>query len=248
MITYDGTNFLGWQKTKMGPSIEGTLETVLEKILQHPVVLQAASRTDAGVHANGQVVNFLSDKSDLSPEKLKFSLNCLLPKDIVVLSTEHVPNDFHPTLDCINKEYHYSLCHGRIQLPNRRLYSWHYPHTLNIEDMREAIQQLIGERDFTSFCNVRKDVTYADHMRNLQSIEIVEEAGDYLCFKLTGTNFLYKMVRNLVGTLVYISCGKISVGNLRSIIDGRDRTLAGITAPAHGLFLHNVQFRATPFG
>ena len=110
-IAYDGGNYLGWQKTSIGLSIEETLQITLEQIFQHPIVLQAASRTDAGVHADGQVVNFFTDKTKLSLDKLTFSLNKLLPKDIAILSIEEMAETFHPTLDCKGKEYWYQVCY-----------------------------------------------------------------------------------------------------------------------------------------
>lgn len=241
-IAYDGTHFLGWQKTITGPSIEQSLENAITHILQQPVQLQAASRTDAGVHANGQVVNFFSDKELPHPEKLQIGLNSILPKDIAVLSVECVNNAFHPTLDCKGKEYHYHLCYGRTQLPQQRLYAWHYPHALNIELMKEAAKLIVGKRDFKVFCNAKKNETYDDHVRDLTKIEIVELESNCLRFEISGANFMYKMVRNIVGTLVYIGCGKISLSELPAILESADRTLAGITSPAHGLFLHRVEY------
>ena len=240
IAAYDGTHYLGWQKTKMGPSIEEVLENTLSRILQHPVILQAASRTDAGVSADGQVVNFFTD-SCVSPEKLKASLNRLLPKDIVILSTEEAETGFHPTLDCKGKEYRYHLCYGRIRLPHQRHYSWHYPYpNLDIEAMRKAVPFLLGNRDFSAFCNLMKSRGYRDLVRQLESIEIQVLPEECLRFDVRGNHFLYKMVRNLVGTLVHVGCGKIKYEKLAKILDSGDRNQAGMTAPSCGLFLHRV--------
>jgi tRNA pseudouridine38-40 synthase len=243
VIAYDGTSYLGWQKTRMGPSIEATLQAAIEQIMQDPAPLQAASRTDAGVHAQGQVVNFHTSKSDLDLLKLRISLNSLLPKDIVVLQAELMPTTFHPTLDCIGKEYRYYLCYGPTQLPNLRFYSWHVPYLLNVDLMRQALPLLIGKHDFTTFCNVKKNAHYTNHVREVQLLEINELEDKRLCFRIKGNHFLYKMVRNIVGSLVYIGRGKISLEQLPAILQSHSRPKAGMTAPAHGLFLHQVFYQ-----
>jgi tRNA pseudouridine38-40 synthase len=240
-LTYDGTAYLGWQKTKMGPSIEEALEKALSQVLQHSIHLQAASRTDAGVHAAGQVANFFTTK-EVSLDKLKYSLNCILPKDIAVKSMEEAPADFHPTLDCKSKEYHYRVCFGPVQIPQQRLYEWHYFKDIDIAAIKETIPMLIGERDFAAFCNTRETNAYAHYRRFLQSIEVVELPRDCLRFEIKGNNFLYKMVRNLIGTLVYVGCGKIEKERVPEILLSQDRTQAGMTAPAHGLCLHKVNY------
>lgn len=240
LIAYDGTSYRGWQKTPMGPSIEESLEGVLEKILQHKVLLQAASRTDAGVHAYGQVVNFLTEKEHLSFDRLKLSLNQLLPKDISVLEVREERQDFHPTLDCIQKEYHYFLCYGSVQLPEHRLYSWHCPRLKLIGEMQEAAKFFIGKHDFSSFCNFRKQQHYEDYIREVFSIDLAHLSNERLVIKICGQNFLYKMVRNLVGTLVYVGMRKLKREEIPNILINKDRTQAGMTAPAHGLFLKEV--------
>lgn len=238
-LSYDGTDFLGWQETRMGPSIENTLKQVLEQILQHDIKLQAASRTDAGVHAMGQIVNFFSSR-ELHLSRLQNSLNGLLPKTIAITSIEEASPAFHPTLDCIGKEYHYHICYETTQQPFHRHYSWHYPKDLNIQSMRDAANQLKGERDFSSFCNVKKNHTYKDYKRRVDHIEITELGDKRLRLEIRGNNFLYKMVRNLVGTIAYVGCGKIAAEAIPSILAGHYRPLAGITAPAHGLCLVKV--------
>lgn len=240
-IAYDGTAYLGWQKTAMGPSIEESLQAALEQILQHPIKLQAASRTDAGVHAEGQVVNFFTSKLIEDFKRLQIGINSLLPKDIVVLEAEKAPAAFHPTLDCIGKEYHYYVCYGTAQLPHHRLYSWHYPCLqLDLDEMRKSIPQLVGEHDFSSFTNVKNNETYDNHIRRVDSIEMVIIDQNRLRFDIRGNHFLYKMVRNLVGTLVYIGCGKLKREDISDILLSHDRTKAGMTALAHGLFLYKM--------
>lgn len=241
-IAYDGTAYLGWQKTTMGPSVEEALESSLAVILQEKVALQAASRTDAGVHAVGQVVNFISNKAEISLQKFQLSLNSLLPKDISVLSADFMPVAFHPTLDCKSKEYHYQLCYSTAQLPHERHFAWHYPRALDIASMHEAARLLVGKRDFSTFCNFKKNSTYTDYVRDLHSIDVIDLPDQRLRFEIKGNNFLYKMVRNLVGTLVYVGCGKITLESIPDIVTSKERPQAGVTAPAHGLFLYKVYY------
>ncbi|MFT4553562.1 MAG: tRNA pseudouridine38-40 synthase [Chlamydiales bacterium] len=241
-IAYDGSEYLGWQNTKMGPSIEGTLLTVLEKVLQEKISLQAASRTDAGVHARSQIVNFITKKKDLDLVSLERALNSLLPPDIAVLKLEFALKDFHPTLDCQKKEYHYHLCSNQAQLPHNRHFSWHYPHSLNIELMRSMSQALIGKHDFAAFINCMNNKIPDDTIRELTRIDLIELPENRLRFEVEGRHFLYKMVRNIVGYLVYVGCGKLKPGAISQILASKDRKLGGITAPALGLTLFEINY------
>lgn len=240
-IAYDGTLYLGWQKSKQGPSVEGTLQKSIEQILQHPVVLQAASRTDAGVHANGQVVNFFTPQL-LAPEKFVFSLNRLLPKDVIVSSAEKMERTFHPTIDCIEKEYRYYICYGKTQHPIHRHYSWHFPYDFCIDTIEKALPLFLGEHDFESFCNTKTTQKYTHFNRTIYSLNLLPIEKNRLCFCIRGRHFLYKMVRNIVGTLMLIGRGKISIDQISDIFSCKKRTAAGITAPAHGLFLEKIFF------
>lgn len=243
-IAYEGTNYLGWQRTNMGPSIETTLQAALEKVLQEPIILQAASRTDAGVHAKGQVVNFFTTKDNVVLEKLQFSLNCLLPKDIVILEAEFVADQFHPTLDNTGKEYHYNIYFDEVQYPHLRWTTWHYFHELDVGLMREAASILVGTHDFATFCNYKMNTEYDHYIRTITRLDIIELPDKNIRIEIAGNNFLYKMVRNIVGTLVYVGCKKIELGKLKDILESCDRTRAGITAPAHGLCLAKISFQA----
>lgn len=239
LLAYDGTSYLGWQKTKEGRSIEEELEKALEQILQHSVYLQAASRTDAGVHAYGQVVNFLTPHI---PDKLQHRLNCLLPSSIVIREAKEADPHFHPTLDCKEKEYHYWISRGAYQLPFQQLYAWHVHAPLDLDRIQNAAQTLIGTHDFAAFTNVKKNETYTDTVREVTNITLYEKPSNQLQITLSGNHFLYKMARNLVGTLIYAGLGKLHPADLPQILAQRDRTLAGVTAPAHGLFLHEVRY------
>lgn len=239
-ISYDGTHYLGWQATGEGPSIESTLQAVIEKIIQHPISLQAASRTDAGVHAEEQVLNFFLEKPFLNLHNLQKGINALLPPDIVLLSLEETYPEFHPTLDNIGKEYHYHLCFHKIMAPLKRHYIWHYPYELDVTEMQRAIPFFLGTHRFAALRNSRKDLDEEDDLRTIHSITLEEIGYQELRFIVRGDHFLYKMVRNLVGTLVYVGRKKIPAEEIPDILASRDRKRAGITAPAHGLILKKV--------
>lgn len=242
LIAYDGTQYKGWQKTKVGASIEGVLEDALSMILRQPIRLQAASRTDAGVHAKGQVVNFILEREELDIPLLLRSLNGVLPADISVWDAVIERPDFHPTLDSKGKIYHYHLCYGKVQLPHHRHYSWHFPHLLDLKAMHAAALELIGKKNFAAFTNVKKNETYNDHIRHIQRLEIEQIDRERLRFVVEGDHFLYKMVRNLVGTLCYVGCGKMQADEIPSLLIKQDRRLIGMTAPAHGLTLEKVLY------
>ncbi len=231
----------GWQKTKAGPSIEQTLEETLERILQEPITLQAASRTDRGVHARGQCLNFLTTKT-IDLERLISSLNALLPFSIRVIDGRKMPLDFHPTLQVERKEYHYEISLGKIQLPQERFFSWHLPYPLDLEQMKKASTLFLGRHDFASFCNKRRQLNYTDTMRHIDMIEIETIHTGNLRLMIRGNHFLYKMVRNIVGTLVYVGRGKLSLETLTLLFSHPSRIEAGMTAPAHGLTLHAIDY------
>jgi tRNA pseudouridine38-40 synthase len=243
IIAYEGTNYLGWQKTDTGSSIEANLEKALEQILQEKVILQAASRTDRGVHADGQVVNFHTNKEKLNLGKLLIGINALLPPDIAVLQVEEVRPDFHATLEVSAKEYHYNICYGPVQLPEHRFYSWHFPYPLDVELMQKAATLLEGTHDFSAFTNQKKNETYENHIRTVDGIRIDTNGKERLKVTVKGKHFLYKMVRNLVGTLAYVGVGKIKLDEVKAILENKNRTLAGITAPAQGLVLHLIEYK-----
>ncbi len=227
-LAYDGTRYFGWQKTVEGPSIQGEMEKAIAQITGEMVIPEAASRTDRGVHAEGQVVQF-AIKAPIDPKRLLKGLNGVLPSDIRVL--EIVPCHFHPTLDALGKEYRYRICLGPVQDPMNYLYSWHFRHPLDLEKVESAANHLIGTHDFTAFANEEEK----NPICTLQSISFQKGY-----FQIIGTRFLYKMARNIVGTLVYIGCGKLPADSIPQILKSRDRKRAGITAPAHGLHLHQV--------
>ncbi len=227
ILTYDGTRYFGWQKTKNGPAIQGELEKAIALVTGESTMPEAASRTDRGVHAKAQVVQFAL-KNQVQPHRLQRALNALLPSDIRVL--EMVLEEFHPTLDAKCKEYHYNLDIGPVQDPIRRLYSWHFYYPIDLVKMKIATLDLIGTHDFTAFSNI-------EEKNPICTVESIIFDGHFV---VKGNRFLYKMVRNIVGTLVYIGCGKLPPGCIPEILQSKDRKKAGVTAPAHGLYLHEV--------
>ncbi len=238
IVAYEGTHYLGWQKTNTGKSIEETLQRALEQVLQEKVTLQAASRTDRGVHAEAQVVNLFTAK-DVELEMLVRSLNALLPKEISVRKACWENASFHPTLDATGKEYHYFVCNKEAQLPFFRHFSWHVPAPLDLGKMQQGALAFLGKHDFSAFCNERALWTRGGTCE-IFALAITPIEGGRMKITVRGDHFLYKMVRNIVGTLVYVGMGKIAVEKVEEILKNQERTQAGITAPAHGLFLHEV--------
>lgn len=237
LIAYDGTRYTGWQRTGSGGSIQEALEAVLVQILQEPITLQAASRTDAGVHARGQTANFHTRRTTIDLRKLLASVNRLLPEEIAVRSAALAPESFHATLDCKEKEYHYTVNTHPILLPQERHYSWHYPYPLDLKKMQDAAKFFLGTHDFKSLCNRKKNEEYAHTVRHIARLEIEEPTPDNFLFTIRGAHFLYKMVRNIVGCLVYVGRGRIQPAELRGILEGKSREHPGMTAPALGLTL-----------
>ena len=241
IVAYDGTDFLGWQKTSEGPTVEGHLEAVLEKLLQEQIILQAASRTDAGVHAEGQVVNFFTESTRFDLPSLQRSVNALLPSAIRVLEIKERPPIFHPTLDNIGKEYHYFISNTPYEKPKNRLFSWHVPKPLDLDLIRANAELLLGTHNFSAFSTefpLEKDPTCT-----LYSIEVEPQKEGIVCFKITGNRFLFRMARCLIGTLVYIGNGKIPPNALEEILESTKRAKAGVSAPAHGLHLIEVFYK-----
>ncbi len=208
--------------------------------MQHDIELEAASRTDRGVHAEGQIVSFRLQKK-IPLDKLQHILNSLLPKDIRILETFSVSENFHPSLNSLKKEYHYAIQTNEIQNPFNRYYRWHYPYELDLEIMQKGAKLLIGKKDFAVFQNSKHRA--ATSIREIETISITKE--DFYHFTLIGNSFLYKMVRNIVGTLVYIGRGKLQLSDLESIVTSGQRKNAGICAPAHGLTLKRVYYDFT---
>ncbi len=238
IVAYEGTRYFGWQKTKEGPSIEAMLEKALLKLFQKEVPLLAASRTDRGVHAEGQIVSFVLPKP-FPHHRLLPALHNFLPPDIRILSLTKEKESFHPSLDPQWKEYHYTVVTREVLYPLEEPFAWHYPHPLCLETMREASQMLLGKYDFSAFANSRKEEK--DPVTEIFSINI-ENEGEKILFRIKGKSFLYKMVRNLVGTLVYIGKGELKPDIIPQMLETKNRSLGGMCAPACGLVLKEVAY------
>jgi len=239
-VAYDGTAYAGWQAQPNGTTIQSVLEGVLARILQEPVRVRAAGRTDAGVHARAQVVDF-ADAGARDLETIVHGGNALLPSDIRILSAVEVPEKFDARRHATEKEYRYFLYLSPVDSPFLSRFAWHIEKPLELGAVRQGLSHLVGEHDFTSFrgqgCNsispvrtvFRAEVTKYD-VPGLFSIDVV------------GAGFLRHMVRNIVGTVVNAGKGKHSADHVGDILRARDRRAAGLNAPPHGLFLWRVSY------
>lgn len=247
LLAYDGSRFYGFQKTKEGPSIEQELEQAVCTILQEKIVLQAASRTDRGVHAQGQVVDCFCTKRIDNLSRFCLSLNQLLPPDIQIMNIARAPHErFHATLSSIKKRYLYQFVEGSVLPPLLRTTHWHVPYVLDIYTLKQAASECLGTHDFQGFSNYRKNLRYDTTERTLYDCSLKSApCHGYTIHTLTfeGDRFLYKMARTLAGTLIWISRGKLPLSTIQQIFSSKTRSDAGITAPAHGLVLAQVFYQ-----
>lgn len=235
-IEYDGTDFLGWQLQPEARTVQGTVEAALQGILKHPVRLHVAGRTDTGVHAYGQVANFVTDRS-LPIEGLRKGLNSVLPRDVVVHAAQEVAADFHSRYSAQWRIYRYVI--GKTLSAIGRQYCWYFPLPLNLARMQSAAEFLLGEQDLKSFCQAKADVPH--YLSRVVSASWTEN-DKAIFFEIKANRFLHNMVRIVVGTLVDVGLGKLAPAVIKEMILARDRTRAGRTAPAQGLFLMRVEY------
>ena len=238
-IAYDGTNYCGWQIQPNGITIEEVINKTLQKLTGEPILVIGASRTDSGVHAMGNVAVFDTETS-IPPERIAMALNQRLPEDIVIVKSEEVPLDFHPRYCDCSKTYEYHIINTRIPVPTKRLTNYFVSYNLNLDHMREAASYLVGEHDFVSFCNVRTDVE--NTVRTITALDVIEN-GNEITIRITGNGFLYNMVRIIVGTLIRVGRGFYTPEKVKEILEAKDRKAAGVTAPAHGLMLMNIEYK-----
>ncbi|QCJ40579.1 tRNA pseudouridine(38-40) synthase TruA [Bacillus sp. S3] len=237
IISYDGSGFSGYQVQPNKRTVQLELEAALAKMHKgEPVKVSGSGRTDAGVHAKGQVIHFDSPLA-IPVERWEVALNSLLPEDISVLSVTKVDAAFHARFDAIGKEYRYVLHLSSIHDPFQRKYACRYPYPLNLELMRGASKYFLGTHDFTSFCSAKTEVV--DKVRTIETIDFHLE-GDLLTLRFVGNGFLYNMVRILVGTLLAVGSGEVKPEEIPVILKKKDRRFAGKTAPAQGLYLWEV--------
>ena len=238
IVAYDGTNYCGWQVQPNGITIESVLNHHLSELLGEEIHVIGASRTDSGVHADGNVAVF--DTSARMPaEWISYALNTRLPQDIRIQDSCEVPSDFHPRFQRTVKTYEYRICSRKFPDPCSRLYSLFYYWELDVEQMKKAAAYLVGEHDFTSFCTKKEEVTNC--VRTIYSLDI-EKTGDQIVIRIRGNGFLYNMVRIITGTLLRVGGGLIKPEQISEILAARDRSAAAETAPAHGLKLVKIEY------
>jgi tRNA pseudouridine38-40 synthase len=240
-IAYDGTRFGGWQVQLNSVSIQGLIEEALSTILRQPISVIGSGRTDAGVHALGQTAHFsTTNAADIS--KTLASLNGLLPVEIRILDLVEVSSEFHARFKAVSKIYHYRLHLERISDPFKMNYTYHVPHPVDLKLLKETAALFLGTHDFTSFANEASRGSAAnDAVRTLHRLDLSLEPGG-VRLEFEGDGFLYKMVRNIVGTLLDVCAGKISKDEVSAILKAKDRRKAGKSAPPHGLYLVEVKY------
>ncbi len=236
-IAYDGTHYSGWQVQENAQSIQPLIQNALQTVLRHPLDLSGSGRTDAGVHAQGQTAHFDTPQS-ISSSKLRFSLNALLPPDIRIRQVELTEEDFHARYSARSKIYHYHLHLDPISDPFKRLYCHQVFGKFDLTQLKLGASFFLGTHDFTSFANTKEE-SLKDAIRTLYRLDIVEEKGG-IRLEFEGDGFLYKMVRNITGTLLDIAAGRMRADQIPEILTLRDRRKAGSAAPAQGLFLMEV--------
>jgi tRNA pseudouridine38-40 synthase len=238
VVEYDGSRLHGWQRQDNAPTVQQHLEEALAQLLQHDAPVVGASRTDAGVHARGQVASFRTERP-IPLHGIRRGLNSLLPDTIAVRDAAEVPDDFHPRFSATGKHYRYTLLARPDRSPQWRDRAWHHPEPLSLPLMLAGSEALIGEHDFSAFRAA--GCTAKSTLRRIDSIGIVR-SEDLVWVDIRGNAFLRNMVRIIVGTLVEVGTGRRAPSQVPEILESRDRTRAGITAPAHGLELVEVRY------
>jgi tRNA pseudouridine38-40 synthase len=238
-IAYDGTNYAGWQRQENAIAVQEKIEDALSELLsEKSVVVRAASRTDAGVHALGQRASFFAPNMKIPLDKFPTVLTSRLPQDISVTSAEIVPDDFNPRFNAKQKTYVYNILNATHANPLLGRYSAFVPRTLLLDAMLEATKHFIGKHDFAAFCATGSSAKTT--VREIFNFKISKQENNLISLTVTGNAFLYNMVRILAGTIVYVGLGKISPQEIPEIIASKNRTRAGITMPPQGLVLVEV--------
>jgi tRNA pseudouridine38-40 synthase len=254
-LAYDGGAYAGWQIQPDKPTVQGTFEAIWQRLTQESLRVTAAGRTDAGVHALGQVVG-VATETRLTNDDLHRGLNALLPNDVAVCTIEDAREGFHATYDAVGKRYRYQIHNGRAPSVFDRHFAWHYPQPLNSDAMHAAGQGLLGRHDFSSFETAGSE--RPDSIRMIHELTVIRqstpltpreeihlaERDEYnrVTIDVAGDGFLYNMVRTIVGTLVEVGVGKRDVSWPAEVVAAKDRRRAGQTAPPHGLFLVSVDY------
>ena len=239
ILEYNGARYHGWQRQANRLTVQEVLEEGISTIAQEDIRVIGSGRTDAGVHALGQVANFRTN-SNIGQRGLIQGINSLLPWDIAVKELAETDASFHARYDAKSKIYLYQIYPGSVRSALYRHYAWFIREPLDIEKMKEAAQQLQGTFDFSSFCAANCGIK--NHVRTVMSVDIAIDRRGMVKFSIEADGFLKYMVRNIVGTLVDVGRGKLSSSELMIIVEAKDRKRAGQTAPAHGLFLKEVKY------
>lgn len=240
VVAYDGTNYCGWQIQPTGITIEGVLNQALTELLGEEIQVVGASRTDSGVHSLGNVAVF-DTETRIPPEKLCYAINQRLPEDIVVQSSCEVAGAFHPRHCYSEKTYEYRILNRKIPIPTLRKYTYFYYRKLDIAKMQQAAAFLVGKHDFKSFCSVKSSVE--NTVREILSCTVERSEDDIVTIRVTGTGFLYNMVRIIAGTLILVGIGDLEPEQMLDILGQMQRSAAGPTAPAQGLTMIGIQYR-----
>lgn len=243
-IAYDGTDYAGYQVQANALTVQEVVERALGELHGHPVRTAVAGRTDAGVHATGQYISFDTDHDGIPDQRLPAAITSYLPKDIACLEARTVPPDFHARFDAVSRHYRYHLVVAPVQLPHRRRYTWRIPEMPDVERINRDAAALVGEHDFTTFAARREP---DDRMVRRVLYATIHRRGDELEFAIGANGFLWRMVRSIVGTLIERERGRLRGtepdATMRDLLAARDRSRAGTTAPAWGLFLHDVEYQ-----
>ena len=238
VVAYDGTNYHGWQVQDNGITIEEVLNRTISELVQEDIKVIGASRTDAGVHACGNVSVF-DTESRIPGDKFSFALNQRLPDDIRIQESCEVDADFHPRYADTVKTYEYNILNRRFELPSKRLYAAFCYYPMDIERMNQAAAYLVGEHDFKSFCSAGAQVQTT--VRTIYAVNVTKE-DDMVHIRITGNGFLYNMVRIIAGTLMQVGTGLMEPEQVKEILEARDRSKAGPTAVAKGLTLVEIRY------
>ncbi|MBQ7057894.1 MAG: tRNA pseudouridine(38-40) synthase TruA [Firmicutes bacterium] len=244
VIAYDGTAYAGWQKQENGPSVQQTIEDTIERLFHERVSLMGSGRTDAGVHAQGQVAA-MDFSHPIPTDKLKLALNSNLPEDIRIYQVFEAAEDFHPRFQAKQKTYIYRIWNGSVMPPSIRQYAVLIDYPLDVDRMNEAAALLLGEHDFKAFRSsggMNLSTVRRIYQASFEVTKHTEDQGQEIVFTVTGNGFLYNMVRIMVGTLLEIGSGKREIDDIRQALDSGDRTWLGPTAPAKGLCLFCVDY------
>ena len=238
-VAYDGTDYIGWQRQATGTSIQGLLEDALREFGDGDVAVSGAGRTDAGVHALAQAASFALVRA-IAPDAVVRALNAKLPEAVRVMAAEEMPAAFHARFDARAKTYRYRICNADVLPPFDRRYAWHVPGSLDLAAMQRAAALVVGEHDFAAFQSAGSDV--ATTVRRVFAASVTPADDSLLVFDILADGFLRHMVRAIAGSLVEIGRARRRPDRISEVLESRDRTTAGRTAPAHGLFLVRVDY------